>query len=134
MKRTDIQKAVAWMKRNGYNFDITEKYGCSYGNTGVHVKAYKVTFESDRYSALYGDGTTNGFSTESRFLEYMNRLQGVVIRDNSSLYWHTIILVDSGDFTAVLTFDNWRKGQIEHFENWYHALRERYGKENVIAG
>lgn len=133
MKRTDIQKAVAWMKRNGYNYQITEKYGCSYGEKSVHVNAYKVTFESDRYSDLYGDGTTNGFSQEPRFLDYMRKLPGVVVRDNSSLYWHTIIIVDSGDFTAVKTFDQWRKEQIEQFENWYHALIVRYGKENVNA-
>ena len=133
MKKTGMEKVAAWMTRNGYNFDASNKYGLSYGDLGVHVQCYKVSFENDDYVKLYELDDTNGFAKENKLLEYLKRQKDIVIRDNSSLYYHTYIIVDAGDFVALETFKEWRNEKMEMFTMWRHVFIERYGKENVAA-
>jgi len=133
MRKTAMERAAAWMKRNGYNFDASNKYGLSYGDLGVHVPCYKVSFENDNFVEMYNLNDTNRFSKENKFLEYLKRQKDIIVRENSSLYYHTYIIVDAGDFVALETFRQWRNDKVDMFTAWRHTLIEKYGKENVAA-
>lgn len=129
MKRTSMEKLLNWLQKHDYNYRTTEKYGCNYGNLSVLVTAYKIIFEEDELFELYGEGDTNGFSKEPAFTRYIKRLNDVHV----TKWGNTYFIVEAGDFTALETFRKWRDEKVDHFDNWYHDLRVKYGAENVAA-